>query len=340
MNPKEFDPNAVGIKGTLFGLPYDTDSADIVVIPIPWDVTASYGAGTSAGPAAILEASSQIDYELPDRPQAWKTRVAMAETPEVWQSLGKSLRAKAESYIQWLESGSEEGLKAPLARDLREINEQCEQLMTYVRQETQYWQNKGKKTIVLGGDHSTPLGHIEACAEKEGSIGILQIDAHADLRKAYQGFTYSHASIMYNALKLKTITKLVQVGVRDYCEEEMHHTEVAQGRIVTFFDQQLKEDAYQGKAWHEQCLEIVAQLPDKVYVSLDIDGLDPKLCPNTGTPVPGGFEIDQVYYLLKVLIASGRRIIGADLNEVSPGTNEWDANVGARVLWRLANLMD
>lgn len=340
MNIDEFDPNAVGIKGTLFGLPYDTDTADIVVIPIPWDVTVSYGSGTAAAPAAILETSSQIDYELPDRPEAWKTRVAMAEIPEVWQSLGKSLRVKAQAYIDWLETGSDERLKVSMERDLAEINEQCEQLMKYVLQETKYWQEKGKKTILLGGDHSTPLGHIVACAEKEGSIGILQIDAHADLRMSYEGFTYSHASVMYNALRNEAITKLVQVGVRDYCEEEANHIENSNGRITTFFDQQLKEEAYTGKTWHEQCLEMIAQLPEKVYVSVDIDGFDPKLCPSTGTPVPGGFEIDEVYYLLKMVVGSGRRIVGADLNEVCPGVNEWDANVGARVLWRLANLME
>ncbi len=334
-----FDPNGVGVKGTLFGLPYDTASADVVVIPIPWDVTVSYGAGTANGPAAILEASSQIDYEIPGVKEAWKLKVAMDEIPEVWQSLGKSLRSKAEDYIEWLESGSDEAMASEMQGVVAEINRQCEQLMTYVQQETAYWHSQGKQTILLGGDHSTPLGHIRAIAQKEQEIGVLQIDAHADLRKAYEGFTYSHASVMYNVLQLKEVSKLVQVGVRDYCEEELDLITSSNGRVVTFFDQDVKEAQYQGMTWHDQCLEIVEQLPQKVYISFDIDGLDPKLCPNTGTPVPGGFELEQVNYLFKLVKESGRIIVGADLNEVSPTSNEWDANVGARALYRLTHFV-
>lgn len=337
-NSEDFNPNGVGIKGTLFGLPYDTDSAEVIVIPIPWDVTVSYGAGTANAPQAILDASSQLDYEIPDITDAWKNKVAMAEIPEVWQSLGRSLRQKAEAYINWLESGSDESEKDLMHSYLTEVNEQCAQLMKYVEQEAAYWHSKGKKTILLGGDHSTPFGHIMACTNREGSIGILQIDAHTDLRDSYEGFTYSHASVMYNVLQNEAIKKLVQVGIRDYCEEELTYIKESKGRVKTFFDQHLKEAQYRGKTWHQQCDEIIAELPKKVYISFDIDGLDPKLCPNTGTPVPGGFEFDQVNYLLKMLIQSGREVIGADLNEVSPGTNEWDANVGARMLYRLVNL--
>lgn len=336
---EDFNPNGVGVKGTLFGLPFDTESAEVIVIPIPWDVTVSYGSGTAQAPAAILEASAQIDYELPDISNAWKLGVAMAEIPEVWESLGKSLRVKSEIYINWLEEGSNPDEKEEMLARLAEINAQSAQLMRYVQQETEYWHQQGKTTILLGGDHSTPLGHILACAKREEEIGILQIDAHADLRKAYEGFDYSHASIMYNVLQHNAITKLVQVGIRDYCEEESAYINASNGRVVTFFDQHIKEAQFKGKNWEEQCDEIVAQLPNKVYVSFDIDGLNPKLCPNTGTPVPGGFELEQVSYLIKKVVMSGRKIIGADLNEVSPGMDEWDANVGARALYRLVCLL-
>ncbi len=336
---EDFNPNGVGVKGTLFGLPFDTESAEVIVIPIPWDVTVSYGSGTAQAPAAILEASAQIDYELPDISNAWKLGVAMAEIPEVWESLGKSLRVKSEIYINWLEEGSNPDEKEEMLARLAEINAQSAQLMRYVQQETEYWHQKGKTTILLGGDHSTPLGHILACAKREEEIGILQVDAHADLRKAYEGFDFSHASIMYNVLQHDAITKLVQVGIRDYCKEERAYINASNGRVVTFFDQHIKEAQFKGKTWNEQCDEIVAQLPNKVYISFDIDGLDPKLCPNTGTPVPGGFELEQVSYLIKKVVESGRKIIGADLNEVSPGTDEWDANVGARALYRLVCLL-
>src|SRR5690606_2133030 len=118
---------------------------------------------------------------------------------------------------------------------------------------------------------------------------VLQIDAHADLRRAYEGFQYSHASIMYNILEeIPAVTKLVQVGIRDYCDEEFEAITKSQGRIVTFFDRDLKAGAYQGKTWDQQTDEIIRELPERIYISFDIDGLDPKLCPNTGTPVPGG----------------------------------------------------
>lgn len=336
----DFNPNTVGLKGTLFGLPYDTESADIIVIPIPWDVTVSYGSGTANGPLAILNASYQIDYEIPGVDSPWQTKVTMLEIPEMWYSLGRKLRNKATSYIDWLESGSPSIYKEDMLAGLEEINGQCRQLMTYVNQESKYWQSKGKKTILLGGDHSTTLGHMEASLEEHGEYGILQIDAHADLRKAYEGFTYSHASIMYNMLQRTSVSRLVQVGVRDYCEEEFYRIEPDDLHIKTFFDQHIKEDQFQGKLWHQQCEEIIEVLPEKVYVSVDIDGLRPEFCPGTGTPVPGGLDTDQLFYLFKMLKESGKEIVGADLVEVAPGKNEWDANVGARVLWRMAQLLN
>lgn len=202
---------------------------------------------------------------------------------------------------------------------------------------------EGKKVGLIGGDHSTPLGFIKALSEVHGNFGILQIDAHADLREAYEGFTYSHASIMYNVLKeVPQMKTLVQVGIRDYCDEELAMIHQNPNRLVTYFDKEIKERQYQGDTWKQICLEIVDNLPQKVYISFDIDGLDPKLCPNTGTPVPGGFEIEQVFYLFKLLKQSGREIIGFDVNEVSCGEHSSDgidAIVGARVLYKLCNYM-
>lgn len=334
-----FNPNDVGVKGTLFGLPFDTDSAKVVVIPVPWDVTVSYGAGTAEGPEAILEASSQIDFSQLDIAEPWKLGVAMADIPEVWYSLGSELREKSEEYIAWLEEGSDEEEREEMEAILAEINKETHQLMEYVKQQSEYWLSQGKTTILVGGDHSTPLGHFQACAKHYGDFGLLQIDAHADLREAYEGFEFSHASIMTNALKIKELTKLVQVGIRDFCDEEQQLIANSNGRVVTFFDQQLKHDQYAGKTWATQCEEIIKELPQQVYISFDIDGLDPKLCPNTGTPVPGGFDLEQVMYLIKQVVKSGRTIIGCDLNEVSPSEDEWDANVGARALYRMINLM-
>jgi agmatinase len=160
-----------------------------------------------------------------------------------------------------------------------------------------------------------------------------------DLRKAYQGFSYSHASIMYNALKLPGVARLVQVGIRDYCDEELEVVKRAMGRVVTYFDDDIKAQLYEGKTWSAICERIVADLPENVYISFDIDGLNPMLCPNTGTPVPGGLDFNMVTYLLKKLVTTGHKIISFDLNEVSPGTTDWDANVGARLLYQLCTWM-
>lgn len=330
-----FDPNDVGIKGSLFGLPWTVDEADVIVLPMPWDVTVSYGAGTGMAPQIILEESSQIDYFRLDKPLAWKTKVAMAKIPEEWLAKGKLLREKAEKYINWLENGSEPSMALLMENHRIEINQECFLFNEYVRQETDSWHKRGKKTIVLGGDHSTPLGHIMAIAKMQ-QIGVLQIDAHADLRKDYEGFEYSHASIMRNALQADGVNSIVSVGVRDLCEEEaLLISEDA--RLICFFDQRLKERLYQGESWSNICHEIIGSLPEKVYLSVDVDGLDPSHCPSTGTPVPGGLSFDQLKFLIAQLKLSGKTIVGADLVEV--GAEVWDANVGTRVLWELVHLI-
>ena len=192
---------------------------------------------------------------------------------------------------------------------------------------------------LLGGDHSTPLGLLQALAEKHPQFGILQIDAHFDLRKAFEGFTHSHASIMYNALDLPQVHKLVQVGIRDYCQEEVDVVAQYPGRIHCFYDRDLRRSVLHGENWWTICKRIVHSLPKEVYISFDIDGLDPSLCPNTGTPVPGGLQWEEVLMLLETIVESGRKIIGFDLVEVSGATeNEWDAIIGARMLFKLCNL--
>jgi agmatinase len=177
-------------------------------------------------------------------------------------------------------------------------------------------------------------------AEKHGDFGILQIDAHCDLRVAYEGFNYSHASIMYNALKeIKEISRLVQMGIRDYSADEWNYIKNSNYRVVTYFDKEIKNRLYEGQSWKMIAEEIVSKLPEKVYISFDVDGLDPKLCPHTGTPVQGGFETEQIYYLFSKITQSGKKIIGFDLNETGVSESDWDANVSARILFKLCNLL-
>ena len=145
---------------------------------------------------------------------------------------------------------------------------------------------------------------------------------------------------MYNALtEIPQLTKLVQVGVRDYGEEEFQFVQDNPDRIMTFFDKDIKERQYEGETWKSIVDDIVSKLPQKVFISFDIDGLDPKLCPNTGTPVAGGFEAEQISYLFKKVVDSGRKLIGFDLNEVGVGDGSSDANVASRLLFKMCNLL-
>lgn len=334
-----FDPNGVGRRGSLFGLPFTPETAKVVIIPVPWDVTVSYAGGTSGGPMAVLDASPQIDYFLADIPDAWKIGIALSPFSAAIAEHSAQLRTRTELFIEWLEAGNDaKALPEEFQSLLEEVEAAGRELNDWLSQQASRYIGQGKVVGVLGGDHSTPLGLIQALAGQHESFGILQVDAHADLRVAYEGFRFSHASIMTNALELPQVERLVQVGVRDFAESEKAVVDMSGGRIVSFYDQALKEEQYAGKTWHEQCAEIVGKLPEKVYISLDIDGLDPKLCPHTGTPVAGGFELDAVVYLIKQVVLSGRRIIGFDLCEVAPGPDDdWDGNVAARALYRLAS---
>lgn len=333
----EFDPNGVGIaNGNIFGFPYTESEASIVIVPIPWDATASYGKGTSEGPEAILAASTQLDFYHPELDRAYETKVFMSPVSQEWKEINAHCCQKGLDYIQFLEANGEEKALEKYQPILDEINEAHEALRANLKERCLNLLDQGKTPAVLGGEHSTPLGLIEALNERYAEFGVLQIDAHADLRDAYEGFEQSHASIMFNVLKrAKNMTKLVQVGIRDISEREVNLSSEST-RVQTYYDWTLKNQQFTGKTWATQVNEIIEQLPMNVYVSFDIDGLKPELCPHTGTPVAGGFELQEISYLLFALANSGRKIIGFDLNEVAPGSHgDWDANVGARALWQL-----
>ncbi len=332
-----FNPNDVGMpNGNIFGFPVTEAMADIVIIPIPWDVTASYGKGTSKGPKAILDASVQLDFFHPRLEQAYATQVYMTPVSDAWQDINDHLNEQLKSYFQDLEIlGSAAAIEKHHSL-IDEVNRTHQALTQNLEERATKRIEENKICAVLGGEHSTPLGLIKALLKKFPSMSILQIDAHADLRKAYEGFEQSHASIMYNAVdNFNAKHTLTQVGIRDLSEEEYLFAQ-AQKNIHTFFDWQIKEDEFLGKTWNQQCDEIIKTLSETVYISFDIDGLNSTLCPNTGTPVPGGFTLEQISHLIFKITDAGKRIVGFDLNEVAPGTEgDWDANVGARALWQL-----
>lgn len=334
----QFDPSQPALAdGSLYGLPFSADESDIIVVPVPWEVTVSYGAGASEGPDAIFNASFQVDLLHQQFPDLWKLGIYMDEAPEHWATNSDKFKGLAQPIIEALENGEDVEMFPSLQADLDKINKATAQLNQEVKDKVLSWLDKDKKVILLGGDHSTPLGYYQALATKYADFGILHFDAHMDLRIAYEGFKHSHASIMYNAIQLPQVSKLVQVGIRDFCQQEVEVVQ-SSGKVKVFTDADLKAKAFEGATWQQQCNEILSNLPQNVCVSFDIDALERWYCPNTGTPVPGGLTFEQATYLLDKLAASDKNIIGMDLVEVAPGEDDWDGNVGARLLFHMCGV--
>jgi len=333
-----FDPNAAAAPDSgVFGLPFTPEQAEVVLLPIPFEATTSYGGGTVDGPAAILEASKQVDLFDIETGRPYERGIAMLEPRAEIRQWNDKARALAGPIIAAGGPGGDAALLSAQAQ----VNALCAKMNDAVYAEAKACLGRGKRVVGVGGDHSTVYGIIRAYAEKYPGLGVLHVDAHADLRDAYEGFTWSHASIFHNVMtRLPGVSKLVQVGIRDLGEAEFQFSEDSGGRIVTHYDARTKARQHEGVAWRDLCVEMVSALPQDVYVSFDIDGLDPTLCPHTGTPVPGGLSFAEASTLIGEVVRSGRKIVGLDLNEVAPGLDsEWDGNVGARLLYKMIGWM-
>jgi agmatinase len=246
MNTKtvpSFDPDAPAAVGSLFGLPFTVDNAKVVALPIPWDATVSYRTGASKGPQAILNASCQVDLFDEDIPDAWKIGIAMDKFPKDFEKLNSALRKRVEVYLDAFVDGKADTKTMKAVRD--EVNKKCNELRKWIKGRALHFLGKNKIIALIGGDHSTPLGLMQAVSERYDSFGILHIDAHCDLRNAYEGFTFSHASIMFNALKIKNMERLVQVGIRDFSEGEKKIIDESKGRIRLFSDKAMKKKMFQ-----------------------------------------------------------------------------------------------
>ncbi|HAR42594.1 MAG TPA: arginase [Bdellovibrionales bacterium] len=339
---KKFDPNAASASDSgIFGLPFTETESQLVLIPVSWEATTSYGGGTSQGPAAILEASRQVDLFDLDLPRAYEAGIFMRPESRELRTLNRRARQAAEKIIA-VGGDIPRGNKKLLAAQ-KLVNEAGVRLNEFVYRETKQLLSQDKIVGIVGGDHSVPFGALRAVAEQHQSFGILHFDAHSDTRRAFEGFTWSHASIMYNVLeKIPEVTKLVQIGIRDYCEEEFEYTRKQKDRVKIFLDRDLSRRKFEGTAWWDIGRDVLYALPEEVWISFDIDGLDPQFCPHTGTPVPGGLSYSEASHILWMLVHAGKKIIGFDLNEVAPNlknrADEWDANVGARLLYKLSLL--
>ena len=261
-----------GSPANFMGLPQqycDPASARYAVLPVPYEGTVTYKRGAADGPAAILDASRQVEWfdeELRDEFVA----AGVATCPPV-----PPARTPAEEMSR---------VKAA-ARDVLAA---------------------GKFLLTLGGEHSITAPIVEAVCEFHRPVSVCQIDAHADLRDSYDGSRFSHACVMRRVLE--TAGKIAQVGIRNFSREE---NDDCPRQVANFITPTLI--AYRGD-WIERTLKL---LGEKVYLTIDIDGLDPSIAPGTGTPEPGGLTWRQITALLRAL-CTRRKVVAADIVEVRP----------------------
>ncbi|MFT4202707.1 MAG: arginase family protein [Chitinophagaceae bacterium] len=334
-----FDPNAAGNpQYNIFGLPFSEDDARLVIQPVPWEATVNIYPGTARCITSIMRHSIHLDLWWKDHPNLWKQGIHIRESNQKILLKSDYLRKEAELLVGYTCCGKAVCDNDFMQRNLKEINAGSAYLNTWVYDHTKTILDKGKLAALLGGDHSICFGFVQALSEIHADFGILQIDAHCDLRKNFEGFTYSHASIMRNILdSFPQVSKLVQVGIRDFCEEECSYLHANTDRVKTFFDEDLNDRLDLGESWSAIARSIVDELPQQVYISFDIDGLKPYYCPSTNMPIVGGLEYNQLKTIFKLMKKAGKTIIGFDLCEIGNGRIGTDAQVGAYILWDLCN---
>ena len=324
-----YDPDAAASGDGLFGLPHSPDDARVVVLPVPFEATTSYRRGTAGGPAAVMEASGQLDLADLQTGEPWRAGIAMEPVDDVIIALDHEATRFAETSRRAAELGDEAGALAAAA----EVNRASILVNDKVRAWTAARLEDGRIPAILGGDHAVPLGAIQAAVAANPGLGILHVDAHADLRQGYEGFTFSHASILHHVRGIPDVGPIVQVGIRDVSHAERDRIRTDPG-LHCWTDLALGDALAEGTPWVTLVRRFLAPLPEKVWITFDADGLDPSLCPGTGTPVPGGLSWRETLVLLRILGQSGRTVVGFDLCEV--GTGPIDAIVGARLLYKLA----
>jgi agmatinase len=251
------------------------DRATVAILPVPFERTTSYGAGAAGGPAAILAASAQV--ELYDEMSGTEPfREGISTLPAC----------------------------VPAATDLGEA-------IGEIEEEAHRHLQAGKFLVTLGGEHSLTIGPIRAARRVHGEIGVVQLDAHADLRDTYEGTPHSHACVMRRAHEDGIST--LHVGIRAFCAEEAEL--IAARGLPVVYGWEL--DDFDGTSRFEGLVE---RLPPKVYVTFDVDFLDPSILPATGTPVPGGGLWYPTLRLLRTIFAA-RDVVAMDVVELAPMTS-------------------
>ncbi|MDC0738959.1 agmatinase [Cognatishimia sp. SS12] len=262
-----------------------SETAKFRVIPMPLERTVSYGSGTEHGPSAIIEASNELE------------RITNGAEP-----------CAAGIYTE-----------APV-----DCTGGLPEVMERLAARTEAAVKAGKIPVTLGGEHSLSYGAVMGVSRALGRpVGIVQIDAHADLRIAYQGNKHSHASVMH--LLSEEGVRLAQFGVRALCQQEVD----SRAAHNVFF-----KDAEELVVGNIHAVDLPDDFPEDIYVSFDVDGLDPSQMPATGTPVPGGLGYYQALRLVEHALKD-RRCVGLDVVELAPdGNAAWDFTA-AQIVYRL-----
>lgn len=292
----------LGISSNFLGIEKEFssfNSSRIVVLPIPYEHTVSYGGGTRNGPKAILDASRFVEFYDEETRREIHREKGIATLQPV--NFGKRTDEKA----------------------LQQIYEVTLALIA-----------EKKFIIGLGGEHTISQATIAAFAETYPSLSVLQIDAHSDLRADYEGSKYSHASVMARVCEFIDPARLVQVGVRAQCIEEARF--ITERGITTLYAHEIRGGKYSKllRTWEDYVLE---KLAGPVYVTFDVDGLDPSIMPATGTPEPNGLFWHETMALLRK-IGERREVIGCDVVELAPirGLHHADLTA-AKLVSKMAN---
>lgn len=327
--------DSIGDGGHYFGEMTMPEDADIVIVSAPWSVTADFGRGATYTPDAIIDQS--LEKELYDVVSgiSIEGRIATAEIDYHIQECSEQLGHDAERVVR-AKADKDSLVGDYVSRKIDNVNEGFAYMHSSVYKQVKHWASQNKRVAVVGGDHSVAFGAVKALAEECGEMGVLFIDAHADFGEG-EVFKYSHRTIARDIVEqIPNVTKLVQIGVRDLDRAEVEAID-ANDKVDVFYAEKVAQRRFEGASWGELCREFVAKLPQKVYISLDIDALKIEFCNNTNAPTPGGMTFDEVVYLVNCVVASGRDIVGFDISEIVTSLDEkMDAIVGVRLLVKLS----
>lgn len=312
-----------------------TDNADIVLVSVPWAVTSANGGGAAYAPDAIIDASTTVGLYDIIHDISIEGRVATAEVNYDIQESSQHLGSDAAKVVEHIEDGG--SLSGDyFTRKISRINDGFRLMNSSVCAQVWHFASKGKTVGVIGGDHAVSFGAVKALSELHKGLGVMIFDAHCDIRPSGNVFDYSHRSVVRNILEeIPQLEKLVCCGVRDLSAADLSALS-SEPRLSVCYAERMATMHHQGTTWQEVCKQAIHDLPQKVYISFDIDALALECCPTTKSPVAGGFQFNDAVAIITAIVESGREIVGFDITEIVPnGEQSIDATVGARLLVKL-----